>query len=263
MMKALSIAATGMNAQQTNLEVIANNIANINTTGFKRARAEFTDLLYQYERLKGVPNRANGAIVPEGAYVGLGVRTAAVRNVHLQGGLASTGNPFDLALTGNGWFQIEGAGGETFFTRAGAFNTNATGEVVTIDGYRVMPGITVPENVTEVIVNESGQVFARIAGQTELQDLGQLTLARFANDAGLNPLGSNLFAETEASGPAVVGIPGDPGFATIRQGYLEDSNVDPVKEITDMISAQRGYEMNSKVIQAADEMAAVVSKNIR
>ena len=263
MMKALSIAATGMNAQQTNLDVIANNIANINTTGFKRARAEFSDLLYQTDRAKGVPNEANENIIPEGVHIGLGVRTAAVRNVHQQGGLASTGNPFDLALTGAGWFQIEGAGGETFYSRAGAFNTNATGEMVTVDGYRVVPGITIPENTLEVIVNESGEVFARVSGQTELQALGQLTLARFANDAGLNPLGDNLFAETEASGAAVVGVPGDPGFATVRQGYLEDSNVDPVKEITDLISAQRGYEMNSKVIQAADEMAAVVSKNIR
>ncbi|MEZ5811873.1 MAG: flagellar basal-body rod protein FlgG [Rhizobiaceae bacterium] len=262
-MKALAIAATGMNAQQTNLEVIANNIANINTSGFKRARAEFSDLLYQTERIQGVPSQANQNIVPEGAHIGLGVRTAAIRNVHIQGTLTSTGNRFDLALTGNGWFQIEGANGETFYTRAGAFNTNATGTMVTVDGFQVQPGITVPENALEVIVSETGQVFARIAGQTDLQELGQLTLATFANDAGLDPLGSNLFAATEASGPANVGVPGDPGFATVRQGYLEASNVDPVKEITDMIAAQRGYEMNSKVIQAADEMAAVVSKNIR
>lgn len=262
-MKALSIAATGMNAQQTNLEVIANNIANINTTGFKRARAEFSDLLYQTERIQGVPSRANQNIVPEGAHIGLGVRTAAIRNVHLQGSLTSTGNQLDLALTGNGWLQIDGANGETFYTRAGSLNTNATGSIVTVDGLQVQPGITVPENTIEVIVTETGQVFARIGGQTELQDVGQLTLATFANDAGLDPMGSNLFAATEASGPATVGVPGDPGFATIRQGYLEASNVDPVKEITDMIAAQRGYEMNSKVIQAADEMAAVVSKNIR
>ena len=262
-MKALAIAATGMNAQQTNLEVIANNIANINTTGFKRARAEFSDLLYQTERLQGVPSRANQNIVPEGAHIGLGVRTAAIRNVHLQGTLSTTGNRFDMALVGNGWFQIDGANGETFYTRAGAFNTNATGQIVTVDGFTVQPGISVPENALEVIISETGQVFARISGQIDLQDLGQLTLATFANDAGLDPQGGNLFAATEASGQAIVGVPGDPGFATVRQGYLEASNVDPIKEITDMISAQRGYEMNSKVIQAADEMAAVVSKNIR
>ena len=262
-MKALSIAATGMNAQQTNLEVIANNIANINTTGFKRARAEFSDLLYQTERLQGVPNRANENIVPEGASIGLGVKTTAIRNLHIQGSLVSTGNKFDLALTGTGWFQIDGADGETLYTRAGAFNTNANGDLVTADGYAVQPAITVPADAVEIVVNKTGQVFARIEGQTELQDLGQLTLATFANEAGLAPLGDNLFQETAASGPANVGVPGDPGFATVQQGYLENSNVDPVKEITELIAAQRAYEMNSKVIQAADEMAAVVSKNIR
>ena len=262
-MKALAIAATGMNAQQTNLEVIANNIANINTTGFKRARAEFSDLLYQTERLQGVPNRANENVVPEGASVGLGVKTTAIRNLHIQGSLTSTGNNFDLALTGNGWFQIEGADGETLYTRAGAFNTNADGDLVTADGFSVQPAITIPDDAVEIVVNKTGQVFARIDGQVQMQDLGQLTLATFSNEAGLAPLGDNLFQETAASGAANVGVPGDPGFATVEQGYLENSNVDPVKEITELIAAQRAYEMNSKVIQAADEMAAVVSKNIR
>lgn len=262
-MRALTIAATGMNAQQTNLEVIANNIANINTTGFKRARAEFTDLLYQVDRAQGVPSRADTALVPEGVSIGLGVKTAAVRNLHIQGNLISTGNKFDLALTGNGWFQIDGPDGETLYTRSGAFNTDANGQLVTLDGYAVQPAITVPANTLEVIVNKSGQVFARIDGQTALQNLGQLTLANFANEAGLAPLGDNLFRETTASGPANVGVPGDPGFATIEQGYLESSNVDPVKEITELISAQRAYEMNSKVIKAADEMASVVSQSLR
>ena len=260
-MKALAIAATGMNAQQTNLEVIANNIANINTTGFKRARAEFSDLLYQTERAAGVPNRANQAVVPEGAIIGLGVKTAAVRNLHLQGGLVSTGNSFDLALIGRGWFQIEAPDGSTLYTRAGAFNTNAEGQLVTLDGYTVVPGITVPEDATEVTVSKSGQVFATVAG--EQQELGQITLANFVNEAGLEPLGENLYRETAASGPANVGAPDEAGFAYIQQNYLEASNVDPVKEITDLISAQRAYEMNSKIIQAADEMAAVVSKNLR
>ena len=218
-MKALAIAATGMNAQQTNLEVIANNIANINTTGFKRARAEFSDLLYQVDRMQGVPSRADASIVPEGVSIGLGVKTVAVRNLHLQGGLTTTGNPFDLALTGNGWFQIEGADGQTLYTRSGAFNTNATGQLVTADGYALQPAITVPPDTTEVIINKSGQVFARIGGQIELQDLGQITLASFANEAGLAPLGDNLFQETPASGAANVGVPGDPGYATIEQGY--------------------------------------------
>ncbi|MGE0725541.1 MAG: flagellar basal-body rod protein FlgG [Alphaproteobacteria bacterium] len=262
-MRALAIAATGMNAQQLNLEVIANNIANINTTGFKRARAEFTDLLYQAERLEGVPNSANQSIIPEGAHIGLGVKTAAVRNIHMQGSLTSTDNNYDLAIVGNGWFQIESADGTLRYTRAGSFNTNAQGQVVTSDGLVVSPAITVPQNTVEVIVNTTGQVFARVDGQADLQELGQLTLATFPNEAGLTPLGDNLFQESAASGGAVIGVPGDPGFGTIEQGYLENSNVDPVKEITELISAQRAYEMNSKVIQAADEMAAVVSKNIR
>jgi flagellar basal-body rod protein FlgG len=262
-MRALSIAATGMNAQQTNLEVIANNIANINTTGFKRARAEFSDLLYQVDRLQGVPSRADGSLVPEGVAVGLGVKTVAVRNVHMQGALTQTGNRYDLALVGQGWFGIEGADGQTLYTRSGAFNTNAAGQMVTADGHVVQPAITVPPDAVEVIVNKTGQVFARIEGQIDLQQLGQLALSNFANEAGLAPLGDNLFQETAASGAAIAGVPGDPGFATVEQGYLENSNVDPVKEITELISAQRAYEMNSKVIQAADEMAAVVSKNLR
>lgn len=262
-MKALAIAATGMTAQQLNLEVIANNIANINTTGFKRARAEFSDLLYQVERLQGVPVRANQNIVPEGVNVGLGVKTVAVRSLHIQGPLSHTGNKLDLALNGKGWFEIEGADGTPLYTRAGAFSTNADGQIVTADGFPVMPEIVVPENTVDIIVNKSGQVFARIDGQIELEELGQLTLATFPNEAGLAPLGNNLFRETEASGPANVGVPGDPGFATVEQGYLENSNVDPVKEITELISAQRAYEMNSKVIRAADEMAATVTQSIR
>jgi flagellar basal-body rod protein FlgG len=261
-MKALAIAATGMNAQQLNLEVIANNVANINTTGFKRARAEFSDLLYQVERNSGVPNASNQAIVPEGAHIGLGVQTSAVRNLHIQGSLVGTSNKLDMALVGRGWFQIETPDGETQYSRAGAFNTNAEGQLVTIDGYVVVPGITFPDETSEVQVSRTGQVLARIGDDVELQDLGQLTLANFVNEAGLEPLGDNLFRETVASGPAIVGVPADPGFAHIQQGYLEASNVDPVKEITDLISAQRAYEMKSKIIQAADEMASVVSQNL-
>ncbi|MCA1489372.1 flagellar basal-body rod protein FlgG [Sinorhizobium alkalisoli] len=262
-MKALSIAATGMNAQQLNLEVIANNIANINTTGYKRARAEFSDLLYQTERAQGVPNRSNQAIVPEGAIVGLGVQTSAVRNLHIQGSLVNTGNNYDLALVGRGWFQIETPDGETVYTRSGAFNTNATGQLVTIDGYTVVPGITVPQDASEIVFTSSGQVMVRIGNDTELQEIGQLTIANFVNEAGLEPMGENLFRQTPASGEAIVGTPADPGYAQIKQNYLESSNVDAVKEITDLISAQRAYEMNSKIIQAADEMAATVSKNLR
>lgn len=262
-MRALAIAATGMNAQQTNVEVIANNIANINTTGFKRARAEFTDLLYQVERAQGVAARGGQGVVPEGAQLGLGTRLAAIRNLHIQGTLNQTGNKLDLALNGEGWFQVQGPGGEILYTRDGAFNTNGDGQLVTLDGLLVDPAINVPANTSEVIVNESGQVFARVGGAADLEELGQLTLATFANNAGLAAQGGNLFRETIASGAPTAGVPGDEGYATIQQGYLEDSNVDPVKEISELISAQRAYEMNSKVISAADEMASVVSKGIR
>ncbi len=262
-MRALAIAATGMNAQQTNVEVIANNIANINTTGFKRARAEFTDLLYQVERAQGVAARGGQGVVPEGAQLGLGTRLAAIRNLHIQGTLNQTGNKLDLALNGEGWFQVQGPGGEILYTRDGAFNTSGDGQLVTLDGLLVDPAITVPANTSEVIVNESGQVFARVGGAADLEELGQLTLATFANNAGLAAQGGNLFRETIASGAPTAGVPGDEGYATIQQGYLEDSNVDPVKEISELISAQRAYEMNSKVISAADEMASVVSKGIR
>ena len=262
-MRALAIAATGMDAQQTNLEVIANNIANINTTGHKRARAEFTDLLYQTERAQGVPNRANQAIVPEGANIGLGVQTSAVRNIHTQGNLIETGNSLDVAIIGNGWFQIETADGGTHYTRSGAFNKNADGDLVTIDGYNVAPNINIPVDASEVTITRTGQVMARLGADPDMVELGQLTIANFVNEAGLKPLGDNLFQETQASGAAIIGVPDEAGFGYFKQNYLESSNVDPVKEITDLITAQRAYEMNSKVITTADEMASVVSKNLK
>ena len=262
-MRALSIAATGMSAQETNVEVIANNIANINTTAFKRARAEFADLLYQAERVEGVPNRGGENPVPEGARVGLGVRTVGVRNLHIQGPLANTANPLDLAINGRGWFQIVGPSGETLYTRAGSFNKSATGQLVTSDGYAVDPAITFPDDTLDIVINESGEVYAKVASQSAPQLLGQLSLVNFADDAGLSPLGNNLYRETAASGQPISGVPADPGFGKLSQGYLEGSNVDPVKEITDLISAQRAYEMNSKVIQAADEMQSTVSKGLR
>ena len=261
-MRALAIAATGMSAQQTNIEVIANNVANINTTGFKRSRAEFTDLLYQSERSMGVASRGRDATIPEGAQIGLGVRTAAIRTVQSQGSLTNTSNPLDLAITGRGWFQITLPGGETAFTRAGSFNTNATGQLVTTDGYAISPQIQIPVTATAVVVSQTGQVSATVPGQVAPQSLGQLTIANFVNEAGLKALGGNLYQQTAASGAPTVGVPGDPSFGAIQQGYLEASNVDPVSEITNLIAAQRAYEMNSKVIQAADQMAGTVS-NIR
>jgi len=261
-MRALAIAATGMSAQEQNLEVIANNIANINTTGFKRSRAEFTDLIYQSERLMGVSSRGRDATVPEGAQIGLGVRTAAIRSVQIQGALTNTGNSLDLAINGRGWFQVTTAAGDTVYTRDGAFNTNATGQLVTTDGTTVTPSILIPATATGVTVSQSGLVTATIPGQTAPQSVGQMTLANFVNEAGLQPLGSNMFQQTAASGPPTVGVPGDTAFGVIQQGYVEASNVDPVTEITNLISAQRAYEMNSKVIQAADQMSGTIS-NLR
>ncbi len=261
-MRALSIAATGMSAQQTNVEVIANNVANINTTGFKRSRAEFTDLLYQTDRAAGTAARDDDTIIPEGNTVGLGVRTVAIRNLSMQGPLASTGNHYDIALNGRGYFQVQGENNEILYTRDGAFNKNENGQLITLEGNLVIPNISVPQNATDVQVNATGQVYAIIGTTGTQQLLGQLTIANFANETGLAPLGGNLFQETTASGAPVVGNPGDQGFATIQQGYLESSNVDPVKEITDLISAQRAYEMNSKVITAASDMYTIVSKNL-
>lgn len=260
-MRALSIAATGMSAQQTNVEVIANNVANINTTGYKRSRAEFADLLYQSDRPAGTLARDDETIIPEGNTLGLGVRTVAVRKLSMQGPLAATSNHYDLALSGRGYFQVQGENNEILYTRDGAFNRNSTGQLITLDGNLVIPNISVPQNATDITVNAKGQVYAVIGGTQQL--LGQLTLANFANETGLAPLGGNLFQETQASGAPNLGNPGDEGYATIQQGYLESSNVDPVKEITELITAQRAYELNSKVISAADDMYNIITKDIR
>src|SRR6266567_3255213 len=227
-----------MNAQQTNIEVIANNIANINTTSFKRARAEFTDLFYQMDRMQGVANVNGASPIPEGANLGLGVKSAAIRKLHIQGALTQTGNPYDLAINGRGWFQVLGPNNEVQYTRAGSFNTNATGQLVTMDGYLLDPNVTVPQGTVEVTVNQTGQMFAKLDTEINPRQIGQLNLANFANEAGLEPLGSNLYRETTASGTPVVGLPGDAGYGKINQQYLEASNVDPVKEITELISAQ-------------------------
>jgi flagellar basal-body rod protein FlgG len=261
-METLAIAATGMSAQEQNLEVIANNIANINTTGFKRSRAEFTDLMYQTERLMGVSNRGLNATIPEGAQLGLGVRTAAIRSLNIQGSLTNTGNTLDLAINGRGWFQVTTPDGATVYTRDGALNTNAAGQIVTADGYTITPVILIPITATNVTVSQTGLVTATIPGQIQPQQLGQLTIANFVNEAGLQQLGSNLAQQTVASGPPTIGVPGDTAFGTIQQGYLESSNVDPVTEITNLIAAQRAYEMNSKVIQAADQMSGTIT-NLR
>ena len=259
-MQALNIAATGMLAQQLNVEVISNNIANLNTTGFKQHRAEFQDLIYQNERNVGASSSDNNTIVPVGVQVGTGVKAAAVYRITQQGTLLSTNNPLDIAIQGRGYFQILQPDGTTAYTRAGSFQLSPTGEIVTADGFVVQPGITLPNNTIAVTVNANGQVLAQVAGQTQPQTVGQLQLANFPNEAGLEELGNNLLAETSASGAPTTGNPGTTGFGQLQQGFLESSNVNVVSEITDLITAQRAYEMNSKVIQSADQMSQTLSQ---
>ena len=253
-MRSLSIGATGMLAQQLNVEVISNNIANMTTTGFKRQRAEFQDLLYQSLRRVGAASSDAGTIVPAGVQVGAGVVSAAVYRIHQQGALEVTDNPLDLAITGEGFFQVELPNGETAYSRAGSFQLNAEGEVVTADGYLVVGPGAIPEDAIEITVNESGEIYVSLDGQVEPQLVGQFQLATFANEAGLEALGSNLFLETPASGDAINGTPQTEGFGEIGQGMLETSNVDIVSEITRLIEAQRAYEMSSKTITTTDEM---------
>jgi len=253
-MRALSIAATGMAAQQTNVEVIANNLANMNTTGYKTQIAEFEDLLYQNVSNPGAQSSDTGTLVPNGIQLGAGVRTAAVARVTTQGALQQTSNSYDVAIQGSGYFRVTLPDGTFAFTRAGNFALSASGQIVTQNGYAVAPGISVPANATSVQINAQGQVQATIPGQTALQTLGQLELDRFPNEGGLNAVGGNLFLETAASGAPQAGVPGSTGYGTIQQGYLEASNVDPVSAITSLITAQRAYEMNSKVITAANDM---------
>lgn len=259
-MRAMDIAATGMMAQQTNVEVIANNIANQNTTGFKEQRPEFQDLLYQTERRGGSNSSDSGNIVPVGVQIGIGVKTAAVYRITTQGNLAQTSNPLDLAIQGRGYFQILQPDGTIAYTRAGSFQLSPTGEIVTADGYVVQPGITIPQNTTAISINASGQVQAQIAGQTNPQTVGQIQLANFPNEAGLDAIGNNLFLQTQASGQPTTGNPASTSFGSVNQGMLETSNVDIVSEITNLITAQRAYEMNSKVIQTTDQMMSTLNQ---
>ncbi|HEX8232558.1 MAG TPA: flagellar basal-body rod protein FlgG [Caulobacteraceae bacterium] len=259
-MRALSTAATGMAAQQLNVEVISNNIANMNTVGFKRQRAEFQDLLYQDVERAGAQSSGSGTIVPTGIQIGAGVKAGSVYRITEQGGLTQTGNKFDLAIRGRGFLQVLLPSGETAYTRAGNLSLNAEGQLVTDDGYQIQPQISVPQDATDVSVSATGQVQVTSPGQTEPQVVGQIQLASFMNEGGLEAMGDNLFMESAASGQAVTGDPGAEGFGTIMQGYTEASNVDAVTEITSLINAQRAYEMNSKVITAADQMLATTSQ---
>jgi flagellar basal-body rod protein FlgG len=249
-----------MLAQQTNVEVIANNLANMNTTGYKQQRAEFQDLLYQNVEQPGAQSSDSGTLLPSGIQLGAGVRTAAVYRIISQGSLTQTSNPYDLAINGSGYFRITMPDGTDAYTRAGNFSLSPEGQLVTDKGYVVAPGIAVPSNATGVTINAQGQVQATIPGQTAPQSVGQLELTRFPNDGGLNATGDNLFTETPSSGAPQSGVPGSTGYGTIQQGFLEGANVNAVEEMTSLITAQRAYEMNSKVITAADQMLQQTSQ---
>lgn len=253
-MKALSTAATGMLAQQLNIEVVANNIANMNTTGFKRQRAEFQDLLYQNVERVGANSSDSGNVVPSGIQVGVGVRTAGVYRITDQGSLQNTGNTYDMAVNGRGFFNIQLPDGQDTYTRAGSFQVDPTGQLVTPEGYVVQPAIVIPQTAIDVSINQQGQVEYLEAGATAPAIAGQLNLVLFPNEVGLEAIGGNMFLESQASGAPVVGVANQNGYGAILQGFLEQSNVNAVSEITSMISAQRAYELNSKVIQTADEM---------
>ena len=258
--RSLDIGATGMLAQQQNVDVISNNIANMTTTGYKRQRADFHDLIYQNKTRPGATSTDSNTIVPSGLQFGLGVSLGSIQRLHEQGALQLTENDLDLAITGDGFFQIELPDGETAYTRQSVYQVNDEGEIVTPQGFLLQPGITVPEDTLSIVVNQSGEVLAQIADQVEFENLGQIELANFINPAGLEAIGDTMFLETEASGDVQTGNPGEDIFGTIRQGAIEQSNVNIVEEITNLIAAQRAYEMNSNVITTSDEMLQTVTQ---
>jgi len=259
-MRALKIAATGMSAQQLRVEVISNNLANMNTTGYNAHRAEFSDLHYQQQTRAGTINATDGTRLPTGVQLGLGVRPSAVTVNLAQGALSETGGDLDLAIEGGGYFEVLLPSGQSAFTRDGSFKRSAEGVIVTSDGFPVAPEVVVPPDASSVAINASGEVYAYFAGQVDARLMGQISLAGFSNPKGLEAMGSNLFLETAASGPANSATPGEDSLGTLRQGYLEDSSVDAVREVTELIEAQRGYEMNAKVISAADQMMGATSQ---
>jgi flagellar basal-body rod protein FlgG len=258
-MRSLNIAATGMMAQQTNVEVISNNIANLSTTGYKRRRAEFQDLIYQNLRRTGTQTSETGTQLPTGAQLGLGVRTAAIYRISEQGNLQQTENRFDIAIRGNGFFQILLPSGETAYTRDGTFALSRDGTIVTAEGYTVQPGITIPTEARDVTINAVGEVIVKIDNQNP-QAVGQIQLAIFANEGGLDSIGENMFLATPSSGDAQQGVAGSVGYGQLLQGFIETSNVNVVQEITSLITAQRAYEMNSKIISATDEMLSTLAR---
>lgn len=259
-MKALQIAATGMQAQQVRVEVISNNLANMSTTGYNARRADFADLHYQQVARAGTINSTTGAVLPTGVQLGLGVRPASVTVTLQQGSLRATGGDLDVAIEGGGYLEVEMPAGISGYTRDGSLKRSAEGQVVTADGYPLIPDVTIPEDARAISINAQGEVFAYFNDRIEPALLGRITLVGFANESGLEAIGSNLFIETAASGAPFVGEPGTEGLGTLRQGYLEESSVDPVREVTELIEAQRGYELNAKVITAADQMLGATTQ---
>ena len=258
MIRALYTSSSGMQAQQLNLDAIANNLANVNTAGFKRSRVDFQDLLYQTFRTPGTGS-AQGVIVPTGIQLGHGTRPVATQQIFSQGDFQQTENPLDLVIENNGFFQVLRPDGTTAYTRSGAFKKDGTGRVVTSDGFLLQPGITIPQDATTVTVGTDGTVSVTQPGQTTAQQIGTIQLARFVNPAGLVSVGRSLFIPTQASGDAIVANPGTDGMGTLAQGFLEMSNVKVVEEMVAMIMSQRAYEANSKAIQASDEMLSMAN----
>ncbi|GAA6180574.1 MULTISPECIES: flagellar basal-body rod protein FlgG [unclassified Shimia] len=259
-MRALTIAATGMSAQQLRVETISNNLANMSTTGYNARRAEFADLHYQQVSRAGAISSADGSVLPTGVQVGLGVRPSAITVQLEQGSLSNTGGDLDVAIEGKGYLEVTLPSGQSAYSRDGGLKRSADGLIVTSDGYSVVPEITIPVDARSISINGDGEVYAYFADTPDAELLGQFTLASFSNAKGLEAIGGNLFVETEASGAPVISTPGEDGLGTLRQGYLEDSSVDAVREVTELIEAQRGYEMNAKVITAADQMMAATAQ---
>ncbi len=259
-MRALNIAATGMKAQQLNVEVISHNVANLNTVGFKRQRAEFQDLIYQNLERPGASTSSSGNIRPIGIQIGLGVKTSGISRSSEQGSISGTENPYDIAIAGRGFFQVTLPSGDTAYTRAGNFSLDAQGRLVTTDGFLIEPNITVPNEAISVSVSRDGTVEATLSGNPQPQQLGQLELATFINPAGLESVGDNLFLESAASGQPVVSAPGSPGVGTLQQRAVEASNVNAVEEISNLIEAQRAYELNARIINAVDELLQAVNQ---
>ena len=253
MMRSLYTAASGMKAMTANIDVISNNLANVNTTAFKKQRADFEDLIYQTMRQAGATSGPDN-MVPTGVQMGLGTKLVATQHMYTMGNLQATGNALDVAIQGDGFFQITLPDGTLAYTRDGTFKEDGTGRICTSDGYFLEPQITIPTNATEVTISAEGVVSATIPGQTASQDLGVIQLARFVNPAGLNSIGSNLMTESTASGTPTVSIPGTDGAGTLLQKYIEMSNVQVVDEMVNMIVGQRAYEINSKAVTTSDEM---------